>query len=185
MPAGMKGWSMVRLTSLTLRLACPASCSRRLASARAFSISRPTPGSCSSSDIGNDQDAPGRNVPPTPLIREILPRDSDPPQRSIANVSAWRTRRSSNGLRSVLKVRRMFVLATAQPVHHGVAAHEDCLVSVKIGTIGSKILIEPDGTPVRAFHIRDELERTRSHHLRLGIPRVLLELLGAVDAVER
>ena len=41
--------------------------------------------------------------PPTCLRIDILERFSEPPQRSIASDSAWRTRMSSNGLRLVLK----------------------------------------------------------------------------------
>src|SRR5262245_27571988 len=70
---------MMWLTSLTLRLEWLASC--RLAPAPAFSVSRPRPGSCSSSDIGKDQDAPGRNAPPAPLISKSLPRTPIHPDR--------------------------------------------------------------------------------------------------------
>ena len=41
-------------------------------------------------------------MPPTNFRIEILDSASDPPQRSIAMLSAWRTRMSSNGLRVVL-----------------------------------------------------------------------------------
>ena len=42
-------------------------------------------------------------TPPTNLRIEILESASEPPQRSMAMLSAWRTRMSSKGLRVVLK----------------------------------------------------------------------------------
>ena len=42
-------------------------------------------------------------TPPTNLRIEIFDSASEPPQRSIAMLSAWRTRTSSKGLRVVLK----------------------------------------------------------------------------------
>ena len=76
------------------------------------------------------------------------------------------------------------VLTAAQTVHHRVAAHEEYLEAVEVRPVLAEILVEADGAPVRALHVLDELEGTRPHHLGLGIPGVLLQLLGAVDAVE-
>jgi hypothetical protein len=59
--------------------------------------------------LESDHSAPGRKVPLTSLISDTLPIDSEPPHRSMASVRARRTRTSSNGFLSVLKVRRMLV----------------------------------------------------------------------------
>ncbi len=106
MPSGVNGIAKVRLVRRKLRFGTPASCSRRRASARAARMSRPKPGICSSSSRVPDQNEPGGVKLPTGPMNEMRAIDAELPQRSIARLSARRTRTSLNGGRVTLKVTR-------------------------------------------------------------------------------
>src|SRR6266478_654012 len=88
---------MLRLSSSKLSPSAPASFNSRFASARDFSMSGQNPASfCSSSFVAASGDV-GKTMPPTVCTLAILAISGAVCQRSIAKVSARRTRASSNG----------------------------------------------------------------------------------------
>ena len=207
---------MVRLTSFTFRLGWPASLSRRWASSRDLLMSRQKPGIFSSSLAGNDQGAPGRKTPLTPLMRETLPRPRRRPSGPWP-VSAPGARGCRRRVCSTLKVSRMFVthgpsctvtlsfiVSSSWSRSCGVRPRNSAsywpprrpftttLPRTKMASftdrdraILAEVVVEPLPDPVRALDVFDELESARPHDLGLGVAGVLLELGGAVDAVER
>ena len=207
---------MVRLTSLSLRLGWPASCSSRLASARDFSMSRPEARHLLELALGQ---RPLRARPEGPAhvldqrhlahrLRSAPPVDGEREGTAHAHVverlaldvegqedvghprALLHRDLVLHGLEQLVALLRRaaaelrVVLAAAQAAHHRVAAHEQRLVAVEVGAVLAEVLVEAHRAPVRALDVLDELEGARPHDLGLGISRVLLELLGAVDAVE-
>ena len=75
-------------------------------------------------------------------------------------------------------------LAAEQPRHHRRVLHEVDLEAVEVGQALAEVAVEPLAHPMRAAHVLDELEGARAHDLGFRVFRVLLELGGAVDAVE-
>jgi hypothetical protein len=75
-------------------------------------------------------------------------------------------------------------LAAEQAGHHCRVLHEVGLIAVDIRQPFAEVAVEPLGGPMRAAHVLDELVGARAHYLGIGKLRVLLELGGAVDAVE-
>src|SRR5215831_4660881 len=99
MPRYLKGWSTLRFNNSKLRPSAPASFSKRFASARDFSMSGLYPAICSSSSLVAAKGEPGNTMPPTVCTIAIFDSAGAPCQRSIAKVSARRTRASSKGFR--------------------------------------------------------------------------------------
>src|SRR5215813_364471 len=96
-PIYLKGWSRSRFNSSKESRPTPASRNRRRASVRDFSMSGQNPAMLSSSCRFAASGDPGKTTPPTVRTVAILARASAPFQRSMARVSARRTRTSSNG----------------------------------------------------------------------------------------
>src|SRR5262244_3700935 len=96
-PIYLKGWSRSRFNSSKESRSTPASRNRRRASVRDFSMSGQNPAMLSSSCRFAASGDPGKTTPPTVRTVAILARASAPFQRSMARVSARRTRTSSNG----------------------------------------------------------------------------------------
>ena len=76
-------------------------------------------------------------------------------------------------------------LAALQRVDQRRALREDGVEAVEIGQVRFEVVLEPLALPMRAGDVLDELERPGAHHVAHRERRVLLELDGAVDAVER
>jgi hypothetical protein len=131
-----------------------------------------------------------------------------PPQRSMAMVKAWRTRRSSNGFLRALTVRPSSTMALPLslsaiwsrsagvrprnsisncppmiPVGQPGRFDEECLIAVDMRQARLEIALEALAFPTLALHMLNEAERTRTQDLGLGVVRVFLEPSGAVDAV--
>src|SRR6516164_809722 len=96
-PIYLKGWSRSRFNNSKESPSTPASRNRRRASVRDFSMSGQNPAMLSSSCRFAASGDPGKTTPPTVRTVAILDRASAPFQRSMARVSARRTRTSSNG----------------------------------------------------------------------------------------
>jgi len=71
-PMYLYGWSTSRLSISKLRFSAPASFSKRLASARDFSMSGQNPASCCSSSLVAASGEPGNTMPPTVRTIAIL-----------------------------------------------------------------------------------------------------------------
>ena len=99
----MFGSAIARFVNVNFRFSCPASARRRLASARALSMSGSNPASRFSSSSVAAHGEPGRCVAPTAFTEIARDNACAPERRSIARLSARRTRASSNGARSTLK----------------------------------------------------------------------------------
>src|SRR5262245_28794973 len=98
-PRYLNGWSTLRFNNSKLSPSAPASFSRRFASARDFSMSGQYPAICCSSSLVAAKGEPGNTMPPTVWTIAIFDSAGAPCQRSIAKVSARRTRASSKGFR--------------------------------------------------------------------------------------
>jgi hypothetical protein len=92
-----------RFLNVNFRFSWPASLRSRRASARAFSMSLPKPGSSTSSASFAANSEPGRSTPPTSLTMAIFESACEPCHRSMARERARRTRTSLKGGFSPLK----------------------------------------------------------------------------------
>src|SRR5262249_16154590 len=93
-------------------------------------------------------------TPPTYLRTDIFERASEPPQRSIARLNAWRTRTSSKGLRLVLKtIIRLLTQLLSNPAKLSFILSSSCVLSA--AELGIELAAKDAGdNPVRLHEER-------------------------------